>query len=104
MPRVIPKAEEANTVPRSLYTQTVKLERQAMATSMAHYQRGHTIEEELQKGVSPNVIGGMVAVTTFNAPHQNPLAVFMWKRPMNSAILVAATHRRLGRAYDGTNT
>jgi len=50
MPRIIPKAEEANTVPRSLYTRTVKPERQAMATSMAHYQRGHTIEEELQRG------------------------------------------------------
>jgi len=28
----------------------------------------------------------------------------MWRRPLNSTILVAATHRRLGRASDGTNT
>ena len=40
MPRVIPKAEEANTVSRSPCTWMVRLERQAMATSMAHYQRG----------------------------------------------------------------
>ena len=40
MPRVIPKAEEANAVPRRPYTQTIRLERQAMATLMAHYQRG----------------------------------------------------------------
>ena len=50
MPHVIPKAEEANTVPRSPYTRTVKPERRAIAMSMAHYQRGHTIEEELQRG------------------------------------------------------
>ena len=40
MPRVIPKVEEANTVPRSPYTQMVRLERRAMTTSMAHYRRG----------------------------------------------------------------
>ena len=40
MPRVIPKAEEANTVPRSPYTQMVRPEMQAMAMSMAHYRRG----------------------------------------------------------------
>jgi len=40
MPRVIPKAEEANTVPRSPYTQMVRPERWAMATSMAHYRMG----------------------------------------------------------------
>ena len=34
---VIPKAEKANIVSRSSYTQTVKLERKAMATLMAHY-------------------------------------------------------------------
>ena len=27
----------------------------------------------------------------------------MWKRSLNSAILVAATHRRLGRVFDGTS-
>ena len=40
MPRVIPKAEEANTVMRNPYTRMVKPERRAMATSVAHYQRG----------------------------------------------------------------
>ena len=39
MPRVISKAEEANTVLRNPYTQIVRPERQAMATSMAHYKR-----------------------------------------------------------------
>ena len=40
MPRVIPEPEEANVVPRRPYTRTVRPERRAMATSMAHYQRG----------------------------------------------------------------
>ena len=39
MPHVIPEAEEANTVPRRPYRWTVRLERQALVTSMAHYQR-----------------------------------------------------------------
>ena len=47
MLRVIPKAEKANTISRSLYTQMVRSERQVMATSMTHYQGGHTVEEEL---------------------------------------------------------
>ena len=34
----------------------------------------------------------------------NPLAVFMWRRPQNSAVLVAATYRRLGKTSDRTNT
>ena len=46
MSLVIPKAEEANTVPKSPYTRMVRSERWAMATSMAHYQKGgHTVEE-----------------------------------------------------------
>jgi len=28
----------------------------------------------------------------------------MWRKLLNSAILVVATHRRLGRASDGTST
>ena len=39
MPRVIPKVEEANTVPRSTCAKMVKLERRAIATSRAYYQR-----------------------------------------------------------------
>ena len=40
MPRVIPEVEEANAILRRPYTQTVRLERRAIATSMTHYQRG----------------------------------------------------------------
>ena len=40
MPRVILKAEEANIVPRRPYARMVRPENRAMATSMAHYQRG----------------------------------------------------------------
>ena len=51
MTRVIPKVEKVNIVPRSSYTRTVKLERQAMATLMAHYQRGpHYRGRTLGKG------------------------------------------------------
>ena len=50
MPRVIPKAEEANTILRSPYTQIVTPERRAMATSIAHTGGGHIVEEELQRG------------------------------------------------------
>ena len=39
MPRVTPKAEEANTVPRSTCAKMVKPERRAIATSRAYYQR-----------------------------------------------------------------
>ena len=39
MPRVIPKVEEANTVPRSTCAKMVKPERRAIATSRAFYQR-----------------------------------------------------------------
>ena len=28
----------------------------------------------------------------------------MWRKPLNSAVLVAATHRRLERAFDKTST
>ena len=34
------KAEEANTAPRNPYTQIVRPERRAIATSMAHYRKG----------------------------------------------------------------
>jgi len=40
MSRVIPEAEEVNAIPRRLYTRMVRPEGRAMATSMAHYQRG----------------------------------------------------------------
>ena len=53
MPRVIPNAEKANTVPRSPYTRTVRPERQAMTTSMAHYQRGpHCRERASKRGLA----------------------------------------------------
>ena len=34
----------------------------------------------------------------------NSLAAFMWRRPLNSAALVAPTHREPIRVYDRTNT
>ena len=53
MPRVIPKVEESNTVPRSPYTQMVRLERQAMTTSMAHYRRGpHCRRKVSERGLT----------------------------------------------------
>jgi len=32
------------------------------------------------------------------------LAAFMWRRPLNSAVLVAATHKEFGKVSDGTST
>ena len=34
----------------------------------------------------------------------NFLAVFMWKRPLNSAVLTTTIHRKLERVSNGTNT
>ena len=34
----------------------------------------------------------------------NSLAAFIWKRPLNSAALVALTHRGPVRVFDGTST
>ena len=34
----------------------------------------------------------------------NSLAAFMWKRPLNSAVLVTLTHRGPVRVFDGTST
>ena len=54
MPRVIPRAKEANTVPRSPYTQMVRSERRAMATSIAHYTSGpHYKGRVLERGLAP---------------------------------------------------
>ena len=52
MSYVIPEVEEANAVLRRPYSWTIRLERQAMATSMAHYQkmphcRGRASKREL---------------------------------------------------------
>ena len=53
MPHAIPKAEEANTIPRSPYTQMVRPERQVMATSMTHCQKGpHCRGRALEKGLA----------------------------------------------------
>ena len=46
----------------------------------------------------------MVATTTFNAPHQTPWPHLYGKKPVNSAVLVAATYKKLKRASDGTST
>ena len=32
------------------------------------------------------------------------LATFMWRRPLNSAVLAATTHRKLENVSDGTGT
>ena len=37
-------------------------------------------------------------------PAANFLAAFMWRRPLNSAVLATTTHRRLERVSDGTST
>ena len=34
----------------------------------------------------------------------NSLATFMWRRPLNSAVLIASTHRGPIKVSDGTNT
>ena len=34
----------------------------------------------------------------------NSLAAFMWRRPLNSAVLVASTHKGLVRVSDRTGT
>ena len=53
MPRVIPKAEEINTVLRNPYIQMVRPERRAMATSMAYCRRGpHCRGRALERGLA----------------------------------------------------
>ena len=37
-------------------------------------------------------------------PATNFLAAFMWRRPLNSVVLSIATHRKLERVSDVTNT
>ena len=32
------------------------------------------------------------------------LVAFMWRRPLNNAVLVTATHRKLKKVSGGTNT
>ena len=34
----------------------------------------------------------------------NSLTAFMWRRPLNSVALVAPTHRKPVRVFDGTST
>ena len=34
----------------------------------------------------------------------NSMAIFMWRRPLNSVALVAPTHREPMRVFDGTST
>ena len=53
MPHVIPKTKKVNTVLKSPYTQMVRLERRAMAMSMAHYKRGsHCRGRILERGLT----------------------------------------------------
>ena len=54
MPHVIPEAEEANAVLRGPYSQTVRPERQAVAMSMAQYQRRlHCRGRVSERGLTP---------------------------------------------------
>ena len=53
MPRVISKTKKVNTALKSPYTQKVRLERRAMAMSMAHYRRGsHCRGRILERGLT----------------------------------------------------
>ena len=38
------------------------------------------------------------------SPAANFLAVFMWRKPMNSVVLATTTHRKPERVSDGTST
>ena len=59
MPRVIPKADEANTIQRSPYTQMLRPKKQAMATLIAHYKRGpHYRERDSEKGLTLTQLEG----------------------------------------------
>ena len=41
---------------------------------------------------------------SIECPAANFLAVFMWRRPLNSTVLATTTHKRPKRVYDGTST
>ena len=66
MPRVISMAEEPIVVLRRPYTQTIRPCQWHIA------RRGLAIEKKFRRGVSPNMIEGVVAALTFNASHQTP--------------------------------
>ena len=51
---------------------------------------------------SPNMTEGMVAATILIHPTKPPGC--MWRRPLNSAVLAAPTHKGLGKVSDGTST
>ena len=46
----------------------------------------------------------MTDTTALNTETATLLAAFMWKRCLNSVTLANATHRKLGKVADGTNT
>ena len=64
VPHVISMAEESITKPRRLHTRTVRSHQWHIARG------GPTIEKKFRRGVSPNVIEGVVATLAFNASHQ----------------------------------
>ena len=66
VPRVIFLAKESIVKPRRPYTWTVRPHQWHIARG------GLTIEKKFRRGVSPNMIEGVVAALTFNASHQTP--------------------------------
>ena len=63
-PRVISMAEESITKPRRPHARTVR-------PHQWHIARGSpTVEKKFRRGVSPNMIEGVVATLAFNASHQ----------------------------------
>ena len=47
---------------------------------------------------------GIVDATTFNASHLTSWLHFLWRRPLNSTALTAATYKGFGKVSDGTST
>ena len=64
VPRVIPMAMEVTIVMRRSHARTIRPRQWPITRG------GHTVEKELRKGVSPNMIEGVMAATTFNTSHQ----------------------------------
>ena len=63
-PRVISMAEESITKPRRPHARTVKPHQWHIASGSP------TVEKKFRRGVSHNMIEGVVATLAFNASHQ----------------------------------
>ena len=58
----------------------------------------------IQEGRKPKNIWGKAAITALKCTAATFLAAFMWRRPLNSAVLATTTHRKPNRVSDGTCT